>query len=279
MKKLFAIILAVACICACFVGCADKKTDPKPSVNVETQEPTKENPEKETKEIETDLPETEPVESEKPSEEVTEDPSEVVPTEGENPTEEPEKPQGLSDDWWSGKFVIDDVIYQIGDEYQKLADNGWTFETSDYQNMTDDYVLNSKNYIATLITLNNEKYVDDYKSAVVGYSPANLQDEVQTIKNCEIRAIELSAIYGFDMLEDHYTFSIGSGIEEGMTKDQIVEILGEPDDVYEAEADEYHKGYVVYTYEKDLDNHVRAVMKLTIYNEFGMQKVNLSWYY
>lgn len=263
MKKIAA-TATLAAICISLVACSEgaaptdsaEKTAPQTTITApETTAPEVTIPD--GTEPEVTVPEvTEP--------EVTE--PEVTEPDATTPSDTPDEDFVLSGDWLDLQFVLDGVGYQLNDPYKKLEANGWSFDMADY-GYPNGYVLNPGDKTYGTIYLKNDAY-DEKINVIVGLK--NNSDTVKDIYECDIWNINIQIEYASKLVEPHPEMTIGNGLKFGDTAQQVIDACGPCEDIFVSDS----LGYRTFTYRVDFDYY----LKITVYDEFGITKIQLEDY-
>lgn len=146
----------------------------------------------------------------------------------------------------------------------RIAANGWTFDIADY-GYEDGYVMNTGDQTYESIELENP----DYPDVTVKIGFVNLDSSAKDITECDIYAFSLDTCYGFDQVDAFPIMSVSGGLTIGMDEQSAVAIMGECDDVYEAE--EYNS----YSYQ---DEEYNRHLDFEVNDENGITYFDLTYY-
>ena len=135
--------------------------------------------------------------------------------------------------WKDMTFRFDGNEYTLPFAYSKIAASGWTFDMADY-GYENGYVLNPGQSESMSIQLQNPAY--DYVWVTVDF--INESDTVKDITECSIYSFSYN-YYGED--DERPDMSVSGGISLGMSKDDALAIMGDPEDTYES--DDYSSYY------------------------------------
>jgi hypothetical protein len=197
---------------------------------------------------------------------------ENVPVETTAPETVPEETAGedvqLTGDWLDLQFVLDGVMFKLGDPYKKLEAAGWSFDIAEL-GYPNGYVLNPGDKVFGTIQLRNDAY-DKKISVYIGLR--NNSDQVKDIYDCDLWTFSLETTYGFKLVEPHPTMMIGNGIQLGDTHQQVLEACGPCEEKNMFVSEEY--GYITYEYRVDFTYY----LKITVYDEYGVTKIQLQDY-
>ena len=97
----------------------------------------------------------------------------------------------------------------------------------------------------------------------------NLDSSAKDITECDIYAFSLDTCYGFDQVDAFPIMSVSGGLTIGMDEQSAVAIMGECDDVYEAE--EYNS----YSYQ---DEEYNRHLDFEVNDENGITYFDLTYY-
>lgn len=166
--------------------------------------------------------------------------------------------------WEDMSFFFDGHEYSLPFAYSEIAANGWTFDIADY-GYEDGYVMNAGDQTYESIELENP----DYPDVTVKIGFVNLDSSAKDITECDIYAFSLDTCYGFDQVDAFPIMSVSGGLTIGMDEQSAVAIMGECDDVYEAE--EYNS----YSYQdEDYSRH----LDFEVNDENGITYFDLTYY-
>lgn len=179
----------------------------------------------------------------------------------------------LSDDQWTEmKMVFDGTEINMPVELKKLREIGWEPDYS-RTDMNDDYVFNAGDKILGGLSLINDKYHEKFDVSTSFFNP---KDEQITMKDAYVYHLILRGDYVYKPIENKPEILLPGNLKWGSTKEEIIEAYGEPDDapemVYENEEGKEAKYYVLYYSENFTKN-----LKLTVYDEHGLQVVDISY--
>lgn len=202
------------------------------------------------------------------------DPPENV-LENDDPTVlTPPVPEGNTEGngaWKDMRIIIDDVEYTIGDPYAKFAENGWTCDLSEYGG--PDAMIEPGAVVSYYETLKSEKYGTSIEDPEIGVMIANHSDTAKKLIDCSIEGIWIRNNIDAGNKESRIAFSLPCGLKQGMTKDEVIRIIGEPAqnniDVSEV------LDYTILTY---MDSEYEKYLAATIYEREGVQEVELMEY-
>ena len=166
--------------------------------------------------------------------------------------------------WEDMSFFFDGHEYSLPFAYSEIEANGWTFDIADY-GYEDGYVMNAGDQTYESIELKNP----DYPDVTVKIGFVNLDSSAKDITECDIYAFSLDTCYGFDQLDAFPIMSVSGGLTIGMDEQSAVAIMGECDDVYEAE--EYNS----YSYQ---DEEYNRHLDFEVNDENGITYFDLTYY-
>ena len=150
------------------------------------------------------------------------------------------------------EFVLPKNIRQMG----KLGET--------YKIYVEDFV-----YTYVHRTLLVELKNPDYPDVTVKIGFVNLDSSAKDITECDIYAFSLDTCYGFDQVDAFPIMSVSGGLTIGMDEQSAVAIMGECDDVYEAE--EYNS----YSYQ---DEEYNRHLDFEVNDENGITYFDLTYY-
>lgn len=164
--------------------------------------------------------------------------------------------------WQDMTFQFDGNEYTLPFAYSEIAASGWTFDMADY-GYENGYVLNPGQTESMSIELENPSY--DYVWVTVGF--VNESDSVKDITECSINSFSYS-YYGEG--DDAYPdMAISGGVSLGMSKDEVLSIMGDADDVYDSD------GYSSYYYETE---DYSKYLNFDIDDTLGVNYISLTYY-
>ena len=166
--------------------------------------------------------------------------------------------------WEDMSFFFDGHEYSLPFAYSEIEANGWTFDIADY-GYEDGYVMNAGDQTYESIELKNP----DYPDVTVKIGFVNLDSSAKDITECDIYAFSLDTCYGFDQVDAFPIMSVSGGLTIGMDEQSAVAIMGECDDVYEAE--EYNS----YSYQ---DEEYNRHLDFEVNDENGITYFDLTYY-
>jgi hypothetical protein len=245
-------------------------TEKQPAIGEEEQEDDETEPVTEPIEDEED-DETEPEKEDDETDPSTTEPEETESKGEPNGDTQPADVSEISDDWRDLDIMIDGVLYHFPYDYDKLVENGWTIDMTDY-GYEDGYILNKGEKTTGTLELHHEKYGKEYSSFSIDCGFQNFEGKAVDITECDLWSIKLDCIKYSSPHEEYSEVKIAKGIGFGSTKEDVIAAFGEceEENIYEST----ELGYVTYEYVNDYNQH----MRFTIYEEFGVTCIELKNY-
>lgn len=190
---------------------------------------------------------------------------------GQGNTGEDHAQEGKAD-WTSLAVKIDGVEYQFPYSYKKLQENGWKLygDISDYiSGGEDQFILSEGEYTYSTTRLVNPAYGEELGSAEIYAGFKNYGKEDKDILDCDLWAMEISAVYGTSPTKKAPEVILPGGVSFGVSYDDIIRVYGKPD---AEEETEYYK-------RMDYENGYSQHMTLYVYgNGLGLLGVEMQGY-
>lgn len=157
-----------------------------------------------------------------------------------------------SADWTSLLIKIDGVEYSFPYSYNLLKTNGWDFNIQDYlEEGQTEFLLEEGEYTYSTTKLKNPSYGDKLGTAEIYIGFKNYDTETKNIIDCDLWALEVVAVYGSQLIENHPEIELPGGIRFGATYDEIIAAYGEPTEINDES--EY---YIQLDYDHDYNQHM-----------------------
>ena len=176
--------------------------------------------------------------------------------------------EDISNDWKDMEIKIDGVLYTFPYDYKHFNSNGWYVDLggSQYEGMT----LKKEESVSKTIDMYHEKYGSDFNNFSMWVGFKNYSSKTANILDCDLWAIELNTISGWDQLENYPEIELAKGIKWGSTIGDIKKAYGQWDNEYTVA--EHGCVKVEYLYDYDLS------MTLTIFDKYGLAAVEFKGY-
>lgn len=165
------------------------------------------------------------------------------------------------DSWENMSFNFDGHDYTLPFSYRELEENGWTFNTAEYD-YADGYVLNPHQTDSLSVILKNP----DYEGLWIGVGFVNDSDVVKDIKDCEIYSFTYDL---FGAGTSYPNMDIYGGISIGMSERDAVKLMGDADDKYHSD------DYSSYYYN---NKECTKYLNFDADKGFGVGYISLSYY-
>lgn len=173
--------------------------------------------------------------------------------------------------WTDMTIEIDGVEYTVGDPYSKFAKNGWTCDLSEYGG--DGTKVQPGDVVTKYETLSSEKYGTSYDAPEIGITIANYSATEKAIIDCNVIEISVRNGCSEEAQKKGFTFSTPFGLKPGMSKTEVVQLLGEPSPSNLSVSDILD--YTAMTY---VDASGMKYMTVTLQGNEGLQEIEMTIY-
>lgn len=178
--------------------------------------------------------------------------------------------KGSQDNWYSGKFTLENKQYTLPITYKQLNDAGWVMDEEDRE-------LAPGEYTDEYIELYNENFYDEesnlYITLLVEFE--NSSKESKKLTECDIWWISFSTVEYLGVSKDKgYKVTLPKNITFGATEQEIVNAYGVVEDGNRYYLEENNIVALVYKY---VDNEMFTQLSLFI-GENGLFEIDLERY-